>query len=233
MARTRRPPARTTCRSPCTHASAAVAPGGRSHSPKSILLPFDRADLVEDHGLVMAHLLPAAEGAGVGFGQVHVQDVSRLDLPSDRDAVHGDRHLLALTRSVETLLPASDRLDPAEGPSILTHERLPGSDAPAFTRMPSSWVSTWTCDSFATSLRMASTLPFAARRGAPATARSRPLPRSLTPAAADTLGTESNRSCGSRISSRGFGLSSAFTFVVPGRPAVPKTIVSPFDNVPS
>src|SRR5205807_3466849 len=131
MARTRRPPARTTCRSPCTHASAATAPGGRSHSPKSVLLPFDRADLVEDHGLVMAHLLAAAEGASVGFGQVHIQDISRLDLPSDRDPVHGDRHLLSLNRSVETLLPASDRLDSTEGPSILTHERLPGSDAPA------------------------------------------------------------------------------------------------------
>ena len=64
-------------------------------------------------------------------------------------------------------------------------------------------------------------------------ARSSPLPRTLTPAAADTLVTESNRSCGSRISSRGFGLSSAFTFVEPGFPVVPKTIVSPFDNVPS
>src|SRR5439155_15181547 len=99
----------------------AVAPGGRSHSPTSVLLPFDRADLVEDQGLVMAHLFPAAEGAGVGFGKVHIQDITRLDLPPDRDPVDGDRHLLALTRPVEALLPASDRLDPAEGPSILTH----------------------------------------------------------------------------------------------------------------
>src|SRR5437879_12556328 len=78
----------------------------------------------------MAHLLPAAEGAGVGFRQVHVEDVSRLDLPSDRDPIDGDRHFLSLTRSVETLLSAANRLDPAEGPSVLTHERLPGSDAP-------------------------------------------------------------------------------------------------------
>src|SRR5207302_2632964 len=52
-------------------------------------------------------------------------------MQSDVDAVHGARQLVTLTRAVETLLPASDRFDPAEGPSVLTHERLPGSDAPA------------------------------------------------------------------------------------------------------
>src|SRR5207237_4868109 len=110
--RIRRLPARTTCRSPYTHASAAVALGGRLHSPKGVLLPFDRADLVEDHGLVMAHLLPPAAGASVGFRQVPIQDISRLDLPSDRDPVQVDRHLLPLTRSDETLLSAANHLDP-------------------------------------------------------------------------------------------------------------------------
>src|SRR5207249_10704597 len=117
-------------RSPSTHASAAVALGGRLHSPKGVLLPFDRADLVEDHDLVMAHLLPAAEGAGVEFRQVHVEDVSRLDLPSDRDPIDGDRHFLSLTRSVATLLSAANRLSSAEVPSVLTHAPLPGSAAP-------------------------------------------------------------------------------------------------------
>ena len=90
----------------------------------------------------------------------------------------------------------------------------------------------WTCDSFATSSIASARSSFAARRGAPATARSSPLPRILTPAAAETDGTESKRSCGSRISSSGFGFRRAFTLVVPGFPVVPNTIVSPFDRVP-
>ena len=105
--------------------------------------------------------------------------------------------------------------------------------ASAFTRIPSSWVSMWTWDSCATSSITAARSPFTARIGAPATAFSSPLPTTFTPEAADALFTESNRSCGSRISSNGFGFSRAFTFVEPGLPAVPKTIVSPFERVPS
>src|SRR5881396_3337886 len=120
-----------TCRSPYTHASAAVALGGRLHSPKGVLLPFDRADLVEDHGLVMAHLLPAAEGASVGFRQVHIQNISRLDLPSDRDPVHGDRHLLAWPGPAEPLFSPPNRFVPAEGPPF---RRM--SDSPVLMRPP-------------------------------------------------------------------------------------------------
>src|SRR2546428_680191 len=79
--------------------------------------------------------------------------------------------------------------------------------ASALTRIPSSCVSMWTWDSFATSSMTAARSPFTARIGAPATAFSSPLPTILTPEAAEALFTESNRSCVARISSNAFGLS--------------------------
>src|SRR2546422_4610586 len=128
--RTRRPPGRTTCRSPCTDAFSAIAPGGPLHSPERILLPLDRAEFVEDLGLVVAQLLSAAERACVGLRQVHVQDAPDLDLPSDRDPIGGDRPLLPLNRPIEAFLTGSDRLDPPEGTSLLTHQGLASPDAP-------------------------------------------------------------------------------------------------------
>src|SRR2546427_129389 len=55
--------------------------------------------------------------------------------------------------------------------------------ASALTRIPSSCVSMWTWDSFATSSMTAARSPFTARIGAPATAFSSPLPTILTPEA--------------------------------------------------
>src|SRR6266566_8976868 len=84
--RIRRPPGRTTCRSPCKGISAAVAPGGRLHAPEWVLLPFDRADLVERLDLVMGQIRPPPQRARIGFREVHVEHVAAVDLSSDRDA---------------------------------------------------------------------------------------------------------------------------------------------------
>src|SRR5881396_17103 len=128
--RTRRPPARTTCRSPCTGASAAAAPGVPLHAPKRVLRSFDLREFFEGGDLVRVQVLPSAEGPGVRLGEVHVEDVAGLDLSADRDPVDGDRDLLSRARSVEALLAAPDRLDPTEGPSVFPHERFPAPDAP-------------------------------------------------------------------------------------------------------
>src|SRR5947208_229059 len=128
--RTRRPLARTTCRSPCTGASAAAALGVPLHAPKRVLLSFDLREFFEGGDLVRVQVLPAAEGPGVRLGEVHVEDVAGLDLSADRDPVDGDRDLLSRARSVEALLAAPDRLDPTEGPSVFPHERFPAPDAP-------------------------------------------------------------------------------------------------------
>src|SRR3990172_3853022 len=127
-AHTRRPPGRTTCRSPCTGAARGARPGVRSHPPKRIPPPFDRADLREGLVLVVAQVRMVPEGAGIRFRQVDVQDVPAVDLAPDRDPVHGDRDLLPLGRLVEGLLPAPQGLDPPEGLPVLAHEGLPCPD---------------------------------------------------------------------------------------------------------
>src|SRR3989449_5401014 len=127
--RTRRPPGRTTCRSPCTDVAAAIALGALLHSPERVLLPFDRADLIERGELVVGQVRPPPEGARIRFREVHVQDVAAVDLPPDRDAVHRDRDLLSLVRPFEGFLPAPDRLDAAERPAIRPHDRFPRADS--------------------------------------------------------------------------------------------------------
>src|SRR2546426_4797006 len=126
--RTRRPPDRTTCRSLCTDGAAAVALGALLHPPKRVLLPFDRADLVERRELVMGQVRPPAEGPGIRFREVHVQHVAAVDLPPDRDALHRDRDFLSLVRALEGFLPAPDRLDAPESPTIRAHDRFPRTD---------------------------------------------------------------------------------------------------------
>src|SRR5467141_3139601 len=126
--RTRRPPGRATCRSPCTDVAAAVALGARSHSPKWVLLPLDRADLVERLELVVGQVSSAAERPGIRFRKVDVQHVAPVDLPPDRDAVHRDRDFLSLVRAIEGFLPAPDRLDAPQSPTIRAHDRFPRTD---------------------------------------------------------------------------------------------------------
>src|SRR5207244_4880914 len=109
--RTRRPPGRTTCRSPCTRDAAAIALGALLHSPKRVLLPFDRADLIERRALVVGQVRPPPKCAGIRFREVHVQDVAAVDLPADRDPVHRDRDFLSLVRAFEGFLSAPNRLD--------------------------------------------------------------------------------------------------------------------------
>src|SRR3989442_6209654 len=127
-ARIHRPLGRTTCRSPCRGISAAVAPGVRLHAPERVLLPFDRADLVERLDLVVGQIRPPPERTSVGFREIHVEDVAAVDLPPDRDAVHGDRDFLSLVRTVEALLPAPDRLDSAQRSAIRAPGRLARTD---------------------------------------------------------------------------------------------------------
>src|SRR5256885_16301523 len=109
--RTRRPLGHTTCRSPCTDVAAAIALEALLHSPKRVLLPFDRADLIERRELVVGQVRPPPKCAGIRFREVHVQDVAAVDLPPDRDAVHRDSDFLSLVGAFEGLLSARDRLD--------------------------------------------------------------------------------------------------------------------------
>src|SRR2546425_8969016 len=127
--RTRRPPGRTTCRSPCTDVAAAIVLGALLHSPKRVLLPFDRADLIERREFVVGQIRPPPEGAGIRFREVHVQDIAAVDLPADRDAVHRDRDFLSLVRPSEGFLPAPDRLDAPESPTIRPHDGFPRTDS--------------------------------------------------------------------------------------------------------
>src|SRR5207244_4198148 len=127
--RTRRPLGRTTCRSPCTGGAAAIALGALLHSPKRVLLPFDRADLIERRELVVGQVRPPTERAGIRFREVHVQDVAAVDLPPDRDAVHRDRDFLSLVGAFEGLLPAPDRLDAPERPTVRPHDRFSRTDS--------------------------------------------------------------------------------------------------------
>src|SRR6266571_6419613 len=127
--RTRRLPARTTCRNPCTGGAAARRPADRLHAPKRILLPLDRDELVERLDLVVTEVRAHAQRPRVRLREVDVQDVPSVDLPADRDPVHGDRDLLSGPCAVETLLPAPDRLDPPERPAVLAHQRLGRPDA--------------------------------------------------------------------------------------------------------
>src|SRR6266566_1662214 len=91
--RIRHPPGRTTCRSPCKGISAAVAPGVRLHAPKWVLLPFDRADLVERLDLVMGQIRPPPQRARIGITigrQINGGDVLYVDLPeADARALRG------------------------------------------------------------------------------------------------------------------------------------------------
>src|SRR2546422_3139949 len=127
--RTRRPPGRTTCRSPCTGDAVAVALGALLHSPEWVLLPFDRADLVERRELIVGKVRPPRKSAVVRFREVHVQDIAAVDLPPARDAVHRDRDFLSLVRAFEGFLPAPDRLDAPESPTIRPHDGFPRTDS--------------------------------------------------------------------------------------------------------
>src|SRR2546425_2728749 len=127
--RTRRPLGHTTCRSPCTDVAAAIALEALLHSPKRVLLPFDRADLIERRALVVGQVRSPPKCAGIRFWEVHVQDIAAVDLPPDRDAVHRDRDFLSLVRPFEGFLPAPDRLDAAERPAIRPHDRFPRADS--------------------------------------------------------------------------------------------------------
>src|SRR2546427_360987 len=127
--RTRRPPGHTTCRSPCTDVAAAIALEALLHSPKRVLLPFDRADLIERRALVVGQVRSPPKCAGIRFWEVHVQDIAAVDLPPDRDAVHRDRDFLSLVRAFEGFLPAPDRLDAPESPTIRPHDGFPRTDS--------------------------------------------------------------------------------------------------------
>src|SRR5207247_1256189 len=89
-ARTRHPPGRTTCRSPCTGggraAASAVPPD--SHPPKRIRTPLDLGDLVQGFLLVRVKRLVPEGPCGL-FREVHEQDVSALHLAANGDALHG------------------------------------------------------------------------------------------------------------------------------------------------
>src|SRR6266487_402892 len=128
--RTRRLPARTTCRSPCTGVSAAAPPGVPLHCPERILLPLDADDLIERLGLVVGQVPADPQRPRVRLREVDVQDVPAVDLAADRDPVHGDRDLLSRPGPLQALLPAPDRLDPADRAAVLAHERLARPDAP-------------------------------------------------------------------------------------------------------
>src|SRR6266511_399651 len=127
--RTRRLPDRTTCRNPCTGWAAAGRPAHPLHAPKRILLALDGDDLVERLDLVVTQVRAHAQRPRVRLREVNIQDVPPVDLAADRDPVHGDRDLLSRPRAVEALLPASNRLDPAERAAVLPHERLARPDA--------------------------------------------------------------------------------------------------------
>src|SRR2546426_850578 len=127
--RTRRPLGHTTCRSPCTDVAAAIALEALLHSPKRVLLPFDRADLIERRALVVGQVRPPPKCAGIRFREVHVQDVAAVDLPPDRDAVHRDRDFLSLVGAFEGLLPGTDRLDAPERPTVRPHDRFSRTDS--------------------------------------------------------------------------------------------------------
>src|SRR5437879_1951675 len=67
--------------------------------------------------------------AGFRFREVHALDVAAVDLPPDRDAVHRDRDFLSLVRAFEGFLPAPDRLDAPESPTIRPHDGFPRTDS--------------------------------------------------------------------------------------------------------
>src|SRR2546425_628536 len=72
---------------------------------------------------------PAPKGAGVRFREVLVPDIAAVELPPDRDAVHRDRDFLSLVRAFEGFLPAPDRLDAPESPTIRPHDGFPRTDS--------------------------------------------------------------------------------------------------------
>ena len=104
--------------------------------------------------------------------------------------------------------------------------------ASALIVMPFSWVSILMLVSSASALMAGSFGPFTTMMGAPAMTPSQFCVEILTPAAACSSLTESKRSLGSRISSRGLGFRIALIFVTTGAPRVPMATVSPFFSVP-